>query len=320
MAPQLRPRGALAVCLIALLASQHVLAAAGTEGKVKPKSKAKSDSAEDDGIKVEFQSNIPFDSPFVKGIFIFISSITGGPIIKAIVNAGLDNVKARRVERGDKKGAARVETLRGWTHFMGFFRGLPQLFMDLFKNAGVALDIAQDWGNMLNQLLQKELKKSKTGAINGTLAELVVTNRKHVMAWAHRSVEKASKAFKGGAVSRLLSDLHNEVTADPGFFADFTEGLSAEAAPVRVMNDGPPAGVPPSKAVGKLPGVPQQLAALLQDVLEVFRDALLPGTKPLKIPVPEEPVRIPVPDEPVRIPVPEEAEEGAAGGEDRTEL
>ncbi|PNH12203.1 AP-4 complex subunit mu [Tetrabaena socialis] len=91
------------------------------------------------------------------------------------------------------------------------------------------------------------LERAQGTPAAGGWPELLLRERPAAMACARKSLRRASQAFQGGAVSRLLSELSAELHADRRFAGD----LLAELLPA-----------------GAEAAVGEQLAALLQQVAE----------------------------------------------------
>ncbi|GIL54346.1 hypothetical protein Vafri_9914 [Volvox africanus] len=170
----------LVVAATHLLQGQPVALAMGTSSR-KPKGSAGQSAGSPGVMPSVFQSN-----PF-KG-----SSL-------------LDALKQLRLERGDIKGAARVDTLRKWFSIIGLYRGLLPLAMDLFRNRGLAADVAMDWTKMVERLAAPPVRVTGPGLVprrpgsatsDRELPELLAANPAEVLKWVRASATKAKKAFK----------------------------------------------------------------------------------------------------------------------------
>ncbi|GLI61476.1 hypothetical protein VaNZ11_003873 [Volvox africanus] len=195
----------------------------------------------------------------------------------------LDALKHLRLERGDVTGAARVDTLRKWFSILGLYRGLLPLSMDLFKNRGLAADIAKDWTTMVERLAVKPVRgaglaplRPGSATSTGQLPELLAANPAEVLNWVRATATKAQKAFKGSAVSRLLADLYHELSADPFFITDLIKAAQLvgwEISATATLHVGSGSGSGGS-------WLPEELTSLAQQVLDVLREELFPDATP----------------------------------------
>ncbi|GIL74122.1 hypothetical protein Vretifemale_4175 [Volvox reticuliferus] len=197
-------------------------------------------------------------------------------------NAGdslLGALKQLRLARGDMEGAARVDTLRKWFSITGLYRGLLPLAMDLFKNRRLATEVAKDWTKMVERLAAEPVRvPRRPGSVppNRALPELLAANPAEVLRWVRASSTKVRNAFKGSAVSRLLADVHHELSTDPFFIIDLLKAAQQvgwEISATVTLRGGSGSGAGDS-------WLPEELTGLAQQVFEVFREELFPDAAP----------------------------------------
>ncbi|KAG2433867.1 hypothetical protein HXX76_008221 [Chlamydomonas incerta] len=90
------------------------------------------------------------------------------------------------------------------------------------------------WSDYLT-VLQKAQQRHPDAT--GGAPQLMTEEKDEVMKWVKRSLEKAKKSFKGGPISRLVTELLAEIKADPNFINDLLAELF-------------PGSITPSNAIG----------------------------------------------------------------------
>ncbi|KAG2446474.1 hypothetical protein HYH02_008465 [Chlamydomonas schloesseri] len=140
-------------------------------------------------------------------------------------------MRQRRLTFGDTAGAERLAKLKEWTSYSGLHRGIPALVNDVVKHRALAMEIWSDYLTVLQKAQQRHPDAT------GGAPQLMTEEQDEVMKWVKRSLQKAKKSFKGGPISRLVTELLAEIKADPNFIND----LLAELFPGHIT---------PSNAIG----------------------------------------------------------------------